>query len=63
MMTSQIRVIKKDHENRSKPPAIGNQTKTERQRNREMVAVVKSWIEELQLRRRPIVVPAAGSSK
>jgi len=62
MMSSQIRVIKKDRENGSKQPRR-SENKTEQQRNREIVAVVKSWVEELQLRRRSLPAPAAGSSR
>jgi len=61
-MSSQIRIVKKDQDKRSKQPAI-NQAKSERQRNREIVAVVKSWIEELELRRPSVAVPAIGSSR
>ena len=62
-MRSQVRVIKKDSNNVSKQRPDTSATKTERQRNREIVAVVKSWIEELELRRRSIAVPVAVSSR
>ena len=59
-MSSQVRVVKKDQ---NRKPAITSETNSERQRNREMVAVIKGWIAELQLRQRSIAVPAAGSSR
>ncbi|HJZ80232.1 MAG TPA: hypothetical protein VKD91_07795 [Pyrinomonadaceae bacterium] len=61
-MSSQIRIVKKDRESGSKKPQVG-EAKTERQRNREIVAVVKSWIEELELRRQSNPAPASVWSR
>jgi hypothetical protein len=62
-MSSRVRVIKKDRNNVSKQPPNTSATKSERQRHRELVAVVKSWIEELELRRRSIPAATAVSSR
>jgi hypothetical protein len=62
-MSSQIRVVKKDQNSKLKQPAVSGQAKSERQRNREIVTVVKSWIAELQLRRRLIAAPTTDSSR
>jgi len=51
-MSSQIRVVKKRDVNVSTEQSTGSVTKTERQRERELVAVVETWIEEFELRRR-----------
>ncbi len=50
-MSSQIRVIKKRDINVSTDQPTVSVTKTDRQRERELVAVVETWIEEFELRR------------
>ena len=50
-MTSQIRVVKKPKKARgSLRVAPDGNAKNERQRNREMVGVIKGWVEEFKLR-------------
>lgn len=51
MMTPQIRIIKKGQDKGLTPPRVRSQTMTDRQRIREMAAVVMGWIEEVELRR------------
>jgi len=51
VMSSQIRIIKKDRDKGLAPPPVGSEMITDRQRIREMAAVVKSWIAEFELRR------------
>jgi hypothetical protein len=48
-MNSQIRIVKRNETNEPKQEAITGKS-TELVRNREMVAVVKSWIDEFKLR-------------
>ena len=55
-MNSQVRVVKKQKASESEQTALDSKT-SERLRNRERVAVVKSWIDEFKLRNR-----AAGST-
>ena len=50
-MTSQIRVVKKPKKARGSLRVSPNgNAKNEQQRNREMVGVIKSWIDEFKLR-------------
>jgi len=62
-MSSQIRVIKKRDLNVSADQPTGSVTKTERQRERELVAVVETWIEEFELRRRSQRTRALGRTR
>ncbi len=50
MMGQQIRVVKKRTDNESKRHSTSAEKKTSRQRDREIVAVIKSWIEEFEVR-------------
>jgi len=47
-MNSRVRVVKKQETSESKQPTMDSKT-SERLRNREMVTVVKSWIDEFKL--------------
>ena len=49
-MNSRIKIVKRNES--SEPNQIANSKPTELVRNREMVAVVKSWIDEFKLRSR-----------
>lgn len=49
-MSSQVRVVKKAKDDASMRVAINGDGKNERQRNREMVGVIKGWVEEFKLR-------------
>ena len=50
-MNSRIRIVKRNGISEPKPAATDSKP-TELVRNREMVAVVKSWIDEFKLRSR-----------
>jgi hypothetical protein len=52
LMSSQIRVVKKQKADESMRAAVERNTKNEQQRNREIVGVIKSWIQEFKLRNR-----------
>ena len=49
-MSSQIRVVKKAEADGSTRIAPKRQRENEQQRNREMVGVIKGWVEEFKLR-------------
>jgi hypothetical protein len=49
-MSSQVRVVKKPKDEASTRVDANGERKNERQRNREMVGVIKSWVEEFKLR-------------
>jgi len=49
-MSSQIRVVKKAKGDDLTRVVANDNAKNERQRNREIVGVIKSWIEEFRLR-------------
>ena len=49
-MASQVRVVKKPKGDASMRVATNGDGKNERQRNREMVGVIKRWVEEFKLR-------------
>ena len=48
-MNSRVRIVKRNEISEPKQAATNGKA-TELERNREMVAVVKSWIDELKLR-------------
>ena len=50
-MNSRIRIVKRNEASEPKQPATDSQS-TDFARNREMVAVVKGWIEEFKIRSR-----------
>ena len=50
-MNSRVRIVKRNETSEPKQAATNNQA-TDLVRNREMVAVVKSWIDEFKLRSR-----------
>jgi len=50
-MNSRIRIVKRNEASEPKQPATVSQS-TDFVRNREMVAVVKGWIEEFKIRSR-----------
>ncbi len=47
-MNSRVRIVKRNETNEPKPVAL--ESEAEVARNREMVAVVKSWIDEFKFR-------------
>jgi hypothetical protein len=49
-MSSQVRVVKKPKDDASMCVATNGNSKNDRQRNREMVGVIKGWVEEFKLR-------------
>jgi hypothetical protein len=49
-LASQVRVVKKPKGDASMRVATNGDGKNERQRNREMVGVIKRWVEEFKLR-------------
>ncbi|HEX6719464.1 MAG TPA: hypothetical protein VF088_20340 [Pyrinomonadaceae bacterium] len=50
-MNSRVRIVKRNETSEPKPATIDSKTR-ELLRNRETVAVVKSWIDEFKLRSR-----------
>ena len=51
-MSSGVRVVKQGRNETLKSLALGQDEKTERQSEREIASTIKSWIAELELRRR-----------
>ena len=49
-MSSQIRIVKRQKTYKSMRVTASGSAKSEQQRNREIVGVIKSWIEEFKLR-------------
>ena len=49
-MNSRVRIVKRNETN--EPKQVASESKAEVVRNREMVAVVKSWIDEFKFRSR-----------
>ena len=49
-MSSQVRVVKKQNADASVRGTVKSRAKNEQQRNREIVGVIRSWIEEFRLR-------------
>jgi hypothetical protein len=62
-MKSQIRVIKQRRNNISDDQSIRVEGKTERQRDREMVGIIKGWVNELELRKTRRLRAALGQRK
>jgi hypothetical protein len=48
-MSSKVRIVKRQEANES-PVAVQDVVKSEQQRNREIVGVIKGWIDEFRLR-------------
>jgi hypothetical protein len=51
-MSSGVRVVKRGRDDGLKSLPIDRREKTDRQNDREIVSTIKSWIAELELRRR-----------
>jgi len=49
-MRSEIRIVKRQKADKSLRVNANGNAKNERQRNREMVGVIKGWVEEFKLR-------------
>jgi hypothetical protein len=49
-MSSKIRIVKRRKAHESMRVTANDDAKSEQQRNREIVGVIKSWIEEFKLR-------------
>jgi hypothetical protein len=49
-MSSEIRIVKRQKADESLRVNANGNAKSEQQRNREIVGVIKSWIEEFKLR-------------
>ena len=49
-MSSEIRIVKRQKADESLHVKANGNAKSEQQRNREIVGVIKSWIEEFKLR-------------
>lgn len=49
-MSSEIRIVKRQKADESLRVNANGKAKSEQQRNREIVGVIKSWIEEFKLR-------------
>ena len=49
-MSSQVRIVKKQTAAEAVPTQVSDVVKNESQRNREIVGVIKSWIDEFKLR-------------
>jgi hypothetical protein len=51
-MSSQIRVVKNQKADKSMRADLQRNAKNEQQRNREIVGVIQSWIQEFRMRNR-----------
>jgi len=49
-MSSQVRIVKRRKVDESMPVVTKDNVKNEQQRNREVIGVIKSWIDEFKLR-------------
>ena len=48
-MSSQVRIVKKQTAAEAVPTQVSDVVKNESQRNREIVGVIKSWIDEFKI--------------
>ena len=51
-MSSKVRIVKRKKVDESKPVITKDNVRNEQQRNREVIGVIKSWIDEFKLRSR-----------
>jgi hypothetical protein len=49
-MSSKVRIVKRRKVDESMPVVTKDNVKNEQQRNREVIGVIKSWIDEFKLR-------------
>jgi len=49
-MSSKVRIVKRKKVDESMPVVTKDNVKNEQQRNREVIGVIKSWIDEFKLR-------------
>ena len=49
-MSSEVRIVKRRKVDESMPVVTKDNVKNEQQRNREVVGVIKNWIDEFKLR-------------
>ena len=49
-MSSKVRIVKRKKVDESKPVITKDNVRNEQQRNREVIGVIKSWIDEFKLR-------------
>jgi len=48
-MSSKVRIVKRKKVDESKPVITKDNVRNEQQRNREVIGVIKSWIDEFKL--------------